>query len=118
MTPSYSEISYFVEVAQTKNMSRAADRLGVTQPTLSSAIKRLEDTVGTPLLIRNRTGVQLTKAGKKLYSGGKTLLLSWSQLRADILKSETDVSGQYSIGCHPSVGAYTLSKFLPRGGHH
>lgn len=113
IAPSFTDIIYFIEVAQTKNISRAAERLGITQPSLSSAMKRLEDALGVTLFIRGRSGVQLTKAGKELLGRGRLLLLNWEQLRADINKKETGVSGQYVIGCHPSVALYSLSKFLP-----
>ncbi len=114
MAPNFTDITYFIEVAQTKNISRAAERLGITQPSLSSAVKRLEDSLGVILFIRGRTGVQLTKAGKELLGRGRFLLLNWEQLRADINKKETGVSGQYVIGCHPSVALYSLSHFLPQ----
>jgi DNA-binding transcriptional LysR family regulator len=114
MTPTFTDITYFIEVAQTQNISRAAERLGITQPSLSSAMKRLEDSLGVTLFIRGRSGVQLTKAGKELLGRGRLLLLNWEQLRADINKKETGVSGQYVIGCHSSVALYSLSQFLPR----
>lgn len=114
MVPAYTDIAYFIEVAETKNISRAAERLGIAQPSLSSAVKRLEDSLGVTLFIRGRTGVQLTKAGKELLGRGRLLLLNWEQLRADLGKKETSLSGQYIIGCHPSVALYSLSHFLPQ----
>lgn len=113
MEPTYTDITYFIEVAQTNNISRAAERLGITQPSLSSAMKRLEDALGATLFIRSRTGVQLTKAGKELQAKGRLLLLNWEQLKSSINKKVTEVSGQYIIGCHPSVALYSLPYFLP-----
>lgn len=112
--PSFNDINYFLEVAETKNISRAAERLGITQPSLSSAIKRLEDSLGSNLLIRSRSGVQLTKAGTELQQKGRMLLLNWEQLKSDINKREHAVTGEYIIGCHPSVALYSLSKSLPK----
>ncbi|MGE0171926.1 MAG: LysR family transcriptional regulator [Oligoflexales bacterium] len=111
--PAYTDITYFIEVAQTGNISRAAERLGITQPSLSSAMKRLEDSLGVTLFVRGRTGVQLTKSGAELVKKGRLLLLTWEQLKTDIGKKESGVSGQYIIGCHPSVALYSLSRFLP-----
>lgn len=113
IAPAYTDITYFIEVAQTRNISRAAERLGIAQPSLSSAMKRLEDSLGATLLVRGRTGVQLTKAGTELLRKGRLLLLNWEQLKTDVNKNETGVSGQYVIGCHPSVALYSLSYFLP-----
>ncbi len=114
MLPSFNDINYFMEVAETKNISRAAERLGITQPSLSSAIKRIEDSLGTSLLIRSRSGVQLTKAGTELKSKGRLLLMNWEQLKSDINRRETAVTGEYVIGCHPSVALYSLPHFLPQ----
>lgn len=113
MFPTYNDISYFIEVADTRNISRAAERLGISQPSLSSAMMRLEASLGADLLIRNKTGVQLTKSGLELKTKGRLLLLNWEQLKADINKQECAVSGEYVLGCHPSVALYSLSKFLP-----
>lgn len=111
--PSFTDLNYFTEVAETRNISRAAERLGITQPSLSSAIKRLEESVGSQLLIRSRSGVQLTQAGKELLTKGRLLLMNWEQLKSEVNRRESAVTGQYSIGCHPSVGSYTLPHFLP-----
>ena len=112
--PSFNDITYFLEVAETGNISRAAERLGITQPSLSSAIKRLEDSIGTTLFTRSRKGVQLTKAGNELSSKGRLLLLNWEQLKNEINRRESAVTGQYVLGCHPSVALYTLPHFLPQ----
>lgn len=112
--PSFNDINYFLEVSSTKNISRAAERLGITQPSLSSAIKRLEDSLGSQLLIRSRSGVQLTKAGADLQTKGRLLLLNWEQLKSEINRKMENVSGQYIIGSHPSVALYTLPRFLPQ----
>ncbi len=114
MVPNYSDLTYFVEVAQTKNISRAAERLGIAQPSLSSAIKRLENSFNVSLLIRSRSGVQLTKAGQELYSKSKLFIFNWDQLKSEIVKRQTSIIGRYSIGCHSSVALYTLSYFLPK----
>lgn len=114
MLPSFNDLSYFFEVSQTKNISRAAERLGITQPSLSSAIKRLEDSLGTQLLVRSRTGVQLTKAGVQLATKGRLFLLNWEQLKSEVNRRELSVAGEYVLGCHPSVALFTLPHFLPK----
>ena len=102
-----------MEVADTRNISRAAERLGITQPSLSSAVKRLEESLGTKLFTRSRSGVQMTKAGEELLAKGRLLLLNWEQLKSEINRRESAVTGQYVIGCHISVGLYTLPHFIP-----
>lgn len=114
MVPSFFDISYFIETAKSKNISRASEKLGITQPSLSVAIKRLEKSLGTTLFVRSRTGVHLTKSGKELLIAGSALLLNWEQLKSNINKREKEVIGQYVIGCHPSVALCTLPHFLPQ----
>ena len=114
MNPSFNDITYFLEVANTQNISRAAERLGIAQPSLSSAIKRVEDSIGVPLFVRNRNGVKLTKGGIELLNKSRTLLSSWEQLKFDINSKHNSVNGHFILGCHPSVALFTLSHFFPK----
>lgn len=113
MLPSPSELGYFIEVANTQNISRAAERLGIAQPTLSLAIQRLEQNFGAPLLVRNRSGVKLTPIGRRLLSQSKNLLMEWDRVRSESLKDENELTGSYIIGAHPSVALYCLPSLLP-----
>ena len=113
MIASPSDLSYFVEVANTLNISRAAERIGISQPSLTLAIQRLEETIGTTLLTRNKSGVTLTQAGKQLLSHAKHLLQIWNQVKVQALASVNEIQGSYTIGCHPSIALYSLGGFLP-----
>ncbi|MFM8313814.1 MAG: LysR family transcriptional regulator [Deltaproteobacteria bacterium] len=112
MMPSSTELVYFLEVSQTLNVSRAAERLGITQPTLSLAIQRLEDSIGTPLFIRTKTGVQLTRAGCRLAHQTRTIIREWEKLREEVLKDEEEIRGSYILGAHPSVSLFTLPQII------
>ena len=78
-------LNYFVAVAQERHFGRAAVRLHMTQPPLSRAIKRLEEDLGTVLLLRSAAGVTLTAAGAVLYEEARTLLEQADQLRTRVL---------------------------------
>lgn len=56
-------LKYFLTVAQEENMTRAAEALYITQPTLSRQIAELEEELGTPLFVRGHRSVTLTDAG-------------------------------------------------------
>ncbi len=112
--PSPTDLTYFLEIAVAKNMTRASERLGVSQPSLTLAMHRLEDVVGAKLLIRGSQGVSLTPAGKQLQTRARELLQSWSLLRSEALKSQLEVQGLFTLGCHPSVARYALPLFLPK----
>ena len=67
-------LRYFAAVADAGTFTSAAERLFITQPTLSQQIHRLEQIVGTPLLHRRREGVQLTAAGTVLLAAARDVL--------------------------------------------
>ena len=114
MLPNFNDIRYFLEVSQTLNISRASERLGITQPSLSLAVQRLETALGSKLLVRTKGGVQLTPQGQKFTNHARGLLQDWESIRSEALNLQTEVTGQYTIGCHPSVAMYTLPFFLPK----
>lgn len=113
MIPSASDLTYFLEVAQLLNLSRAAETLGISQPSLTLAMQRLEENLGTSILIRQKRGVSLTKAGKQLQIHAKFLLEQWQNVKNAALCSTHEVQGCFTVGCHPSVAIYTLPHFLP-----
>ncbi|MFK8136886.1 MAG: LysR family transcriptional regulator [Bdellovibrionales bacterium] len=114
MNPNFSDLKYFIDVSKTGNISRSAERLGISQPSLSLALKRLEQATGVALLSKGRSGSQLTKAGQKFLVRSKNLTEEWSLLTSDLQNNSTDIQGKYSIGCHASVAQYCLSHFLPQ----
>src|SRR6516162_5942447 len=67
-------LRYFSAVADAGSFTHAAERMFITQPTLSQQIRRLEEIVGTPLLQRRREGLQLTPAGTVLLDASRTVL--------------------------------------------
>ncbi len=77
-------LRYFVAVAEERHFGRAAARLHMTQPPLSRAIRQLEADLGVVLLHRSATGVELTVAGKALYTEARTLLEQAQQARGRV----------------------------------
>jgi LysR family transcriptional regulator, cell division regulator len=114
MLPNPNDLTFFLEVGKTKNISRAAERLGVTQSALSQGMKRLEGTMGVPLLVRVKTGVHLTRAGEKLFIEGRELLIQWEKIREETLRDDQKISGSYRVGVHEALALYTMPKILPR----
>jgi len=110
---SATDVLYFIEISNTQNLSRASERLGIAQPSLSSAVKRLESSIGTSLLIRHKKGVLLTQAGKQLLAHSKQLLQYWNEVKSQALASHHQVQGCFVFGCHPTVALHNLSGFLP-----
>ncbi|MAZ48655.1 MAG: LysR family transcriptional regulator [Halobacteriovoraceae bacterium] len=113
MSLALDDLKNFITVTETLNVTRASEILGMTQPALSYSLKRLEREFGTELFIRLKNGVQLTKTGEEFYARAKKLILLWEDSKK-IFKDDTDSEAEFSIGIHPSVGLYSLDKFLPQ----
>lgn len=114
MIPSATELTYFLEIAATQNISRASERLGITQPTLSLAIKRLEHQVGAELLLRSKTGVTLTRAGQRFSAKARLLLEQWQVVLQTIKREDSEIAGTYRLGAHTSVACAHVARALPR----
>jgi DNA-binding transcriptional LysR family regulator len=113
MIVSSHELYYFIELAKTLNFSRTAERIGISQPSLSAAIKRLEHSLGVDLFIRSKHHVSLTHAGKKFLLHAIELQQLWDNTKTVCLAAHEEVQGQVVLGCHSSVAMYSLPKFLP-----
>ncbi|HEY8278263.1 MAG TPA: LysR family transcriptional regulator [Bdellovibrionota bacterium] len=108
------EITYFLECARTENLSRAAERLGITQPALTMALKRLEESLSVELFHRSKKGVRLTKAGELFQTEAKSLADQWDRLTKVLGRSVDELRGSYTIGCHHAVALYSLPQTLPQ----
>jgi LysR family transcriptional regulator, cyn operon transcriptional activator len=95
-------LRYFDAVAETLNFTRAAERLHVTQSTLSHQIKQLEDELGTPLFDRGGKQVRLTEAGEVLRSH-MTPALEQIDLGLQALRAPAEtITGSIRLGTTPS----------------
>lgn len=70
----FRHLRYFVAIAEECNISRAAERLHISQPSLSSQIRQLEDGIGAPLFVRGHAGTSLTPAGHTFLSHARQML--------------------------------------------
>lgn len=105
-----NDIHYFVEVANKGSLTSAAECIGISQPSLSACIKRLEKEVGTKLLHRFKTGVKLTPAGKTLLTNANQLSQLWNTVKNTAYHANNEIIGSITIGCHASVACYHLSE--------
>lgn len=76
------QLKAFIAVFEERNITRAAARLHLTQPTLSVTIRQLEDELGTPLFGREARGVSVSDAARRLYPQAQQLLAQMTQLKA------------------------------------
>jgi DNA-binding transcriptional LysR family regulator len=110
--PTPTEIANFIETYQVKHVSRSAIRLGITQPTLTQSLHKLEEKLGTPLFFRTKQGLIPTEEGNLFYVRARKLLDTWRDVGEKISNSRTSVEGKFRVGCHQSVGTFTLPKLF------
>lgn len=79
----FQNIEYFLAVAEYGNFTKAARSLYISQQSLSENIKRLEEEIGTPLLVRGKT-VTLTRVGECFFSGGTKILKTQDKMMREI----------------------------------
>lgn len=91
-------LRYFVAVADELNLTRAAGKLRVAQPALSRQIHDLEEELQTLLFERNRSGVQLTRAGRAFYQRAQTILTQASEAANEARAAAGVISGRLAIG--------------------
>ncbi|MFS0557968.1 LysR family transcriptional regulator [Brevibacillus sp. 179-C9.3 HS] len=96
-------LHYFVTVSDQLSYSKAAQKLHISQPSLSNAIKNLEQEVGSPLLERNTRKMELTDAGKILYQKSVLLLSQMNMLKKEMEEVKLTGSGDLIIGIIESV---------------
>lgn len=109
-----NDIKYFITISETLNITRASEIVGISQPALSYAVKRLESNLGGQLLIRLKNGIQLTKLGEEFKQRAHRLLYEWEQAQ-NLAKPESGlIQGSYNLAIHPSVALYTLEFFMPK----
>jgi DNA-binding transcriptional LysR family regulator len=92
------QLRYFIAVAEEGSFSRAAGRLHVSQPPLSTQIKSLEDELGAQLLERSNRGVSLTPAGLVFFEETRTVLARLEHAKREALRANRSDIGMLSIG--------------------
>lgn len=103
MAPELRLIRYFVAVAQEGNVTRAAERLHISQPSLSAAIKQLEEQLGVQLLARNGRQITITSAGELLRDRGRELLEHAEIVVDEVAHRDRAASGRLRLGLSPTA---------------
>lgn len=106
-------LKYFLTVAQTGNLTKAADELHITQPTLSRQISDLEDEMGIELFDRSRRRhFTLTSSGILFEQRAKMILDLWSQTKEEVVQQESELSGIINLGAVESSVSIKLAHWI------
>jgi DNA-binding transcriptional LysR family regulator len=103
MVPELRLIRYFVAVAETGNVTRAAERLHVSQPSLSAAVKQLESQLGVELLTREARRVAITPAGELLLRRGRDLLTEAEAVAEEVRAHAAASPARLRLGMSPTA---------------
>jgi DNA-binding transcriptional LysR family regulator len=104
-------LKYFVTAAEEMNMTRAAERLGMSQPPLSSQIKNLEEELNVQLFIRGKRSLKMTDAGAMLYRRAKQMLELAEQTKLE-MQSLEGLKGTINISLVEGRAPYLLARWI------
>jgi LysR family hydrogen peroxide-inducible transcriptional activator len=106
-------LKYFVTLAELKHFSRAAEACFVSQPTLSTQIRKLEDELGVQLVERAPRKVQLTAAGEEIAARARIVLRDVEQIYATARRARDPEKGTLRLGLFPTLAPYLLPHVVP-----
>ncbi len=108
-----TELRYIVALAQEQHFGRAAERCHVSQPTLSIAVKKLEEELDATLFERGKQGILPTPLGRQIVAIANQVLEQTARIR-DVAEADKDqLSGPLALGTLPTIGPYLLPQFIP-----
>ena len=110
----YRQLECFLAVARLGNLSRAAEEMFLTQPTLTARLKGLEEEVGDQLFVRTSRGMRLTEAGKEFVPYAERCVGSFEEGRRHLAELREASGGRLVLGASPGVGTYALPGLLER----
>ncbi len=113
-SPTLKHLSYFVAVAEHGSFRRAADHLGIAQPTLTTQIGVLEEALGLILFERSRNGARATPAGRELLAAARRVLEEARGFHDTAQSLKGDEGATYRLGVTPTLGPYLLPAILPK----
>ncbi|EJO5812413.1 LysR family transcriptional regulator, partial [Salmonella enterica] len=105
---SLTQLAAYVAIIETGTFQKAAERLGVSQPTVSQSLRNLESYLGVALVLRNRIRCEATPAGAKLLRHARTLTRLAADAEMALLQERV------AIGASGNIGTYLLPPFVKR----
>jgi LysR family hydrogen peroxide-inducible transcriptional activator len=108
-----TELRYIVAVARERHFGRAADACFVSQPTLSVAIKKLEEELNVVLFERGSTEVSITPLGARIVEQARKVLEEAARIKELAKGGKDPLHGQLKVGIIYTIGPYLLPKLVP-----
>lgn len=108
------DLGYLLALAEHRHFGRAADASFVSQPTLSTQIKKLEEQLDGQLVERNSRQVLLTPLGEQVAQRARTILAQVEAIKELARQSKQQDFGTLALGVFPTLGPYWLAHVVPR----
>ncbi|MCX9156216.1 hydrogen peroxide-inducible genes activator [Niveibacterium sp. 24ML] len=108
-----TDLRYIVSLARERHFGRAAEKCHVSQPTLSVAVKKLEDQLGVILFERSAADVKLTEIGAKIVAQAERVLLEAQQVREIAESGKDPLAGPLRLGVIYTIAPYLLPRLIP-----
>lgn len=108
------DLRYLIALADHKHFGRAADASFVSQPTLSTQLKKFEEELGVSLIERNPRNVMLTAVGEAVVARARVMMREAGEIRAIARRSKDPESGLLKLGIFPTLGPYLLPHIIPK----
>lgn len=112
--PTITQLEYLLAVHQHGHFGRAAEALGVSQPTLSAQIQRAEDELGVVVFDRQTRPIEATERGRLIIERGRDVVAAHRRLIALAAGDFARPAGPFALGVIPTLAPYTLPWFLQR----
>lgn len=110
----FKQLEYIVQIAETNNITKAAQKLFISQSALNQQLLNLEHELGIQLFYRSRTNWRMTEAGEIYVKNAKECLRIRSQTYAQISDLTAAVSGKLTIGLTPGRGIRMFTSIYPK----
>jgi LysR family transcriptional regulator, hydrogen peroxide-inducible genes activator len=108
------ELRYLVALADRGHFGRAAEDCHVSQPTMSTQIRKLEEYLGVTLIERNAKSISLTLQGRDVVDKARKIIAQTDALLSATRKSREPLAGPLNLGMIPTLAPYLLPWFIPR----
>jgi LysR family hydrogen peroxide-inducible transcriptional activator len=103
------QLRYFTAIARTGSFTRAAEELGIAQPSLSQQIRTLEKQIGNPLFERLGRSVRLTAHGEALRQPAADILQQVAEAKSSLDQLQEGVRGRLRVGVIPTIMPYLIA---------
>lgn len=107
------QLEYIVALHHTRHFAKAAELCGVTQPTLSAMVQKLESELGVKLFDRTSQQVAVTSIGEKVVAQAMNVLAEARKVTELVEEESHSLKGTFRLGILPTIAPYLLPRFFP-----